>query len=71
MRCTGRSTNDLTQYPVFPWILADYTSDTLDLSNPATFRDLRRPMGALTSARLAECRARYENFAGSGMPQFM
>ncbi len=24
-----RSTNDLTQYPVFPWIVADYTSKTL------------------------------------------
>jgi hypothetical protein len=25
----GRSYNDLTQYPVFPWVLADYTSPTL------------------------------------------
>ena len=24
-----RSINDLTQYPVFPWVVADYTSDTL------------------------------------------
>lgn len=30
----GRTFNDLTQYPVFPWVLADYTSDELDLSNP-------------------------------------
>ncbi len=29
----GRSYNDLTQYPVFPWILADYDSEVLDLSN--------------------------------------
>ncbi|CCW60039.1 unnamed protein product [Phytomonas sp. EM1] len=42
----GRSVNDITQYPVFPWILADYTSDTLDLSNPDTFRDLSKPIGA-------------------------
>ena len=34
----GRSFNDWTQYPVFPWILADYTSERLDLTNPATFR---------------------------------
>ncbi len=27
-----RSFNDLTQYPVFPWVIADYTSDTLGLS---------------------------------------
>ena len=24
-----RTVNDLTQYPVFPWVLSDYTSDTL------------------------------------------
>ena len=34
----GRSFNDLTQWPVFPWILADYTSKTLDLSSPKTYR---------------------------------
>ena len=27
-----RTVNDLTQYPVMPWIVADYTSETLDLS---------------------------------------
>ncbi|CCW66986.1 unnamed protein product [Phytomonas sp. Hart1] len=42
----GRSVNDMAQYPVFPWILADYTSETLDLGNPETFRDLSKPIGA-------------------------
>jgi hypothetical protein len=49
----GRSFNDLTQYPVFPWILADYTSEKLDLTNPATFRDLSKPIGALYERKLA------------------
>jgi factor associated with neutral sphingomyelinase activation len=48
----GRSFNDLTQYPVFPWVLADYESKQLDLNNPATFRDLSRPIGALNPERL-------------------
>ena len=47
----GRSYNDITQYPVFPWVIADYTSTELDLTNPASFRDLSKPMGALTPAR--------------------
>ncbi len=47
----GRSYNDLMQYPVFPWILADYYSEELDLTNPKTFRDLSKPMGAQTSSR--------------------
>lgn len=38
----GRSYNDLSQYPVFPWILNDYESETLDLTNPLTFRDLSK-----------------------------
>lgn len=48
----GRTFNDLTQYPVFPWILADYTSEDLDLEDPATFRDLSKPMGAQTQQRV-------------------
>jgi len=37
-REAGRSFKDLTQYPVFPWIIQDYSSPTLDLSNPAVYR---------------------------------
>ncbi|EKF32455.1 hypothetical protein MOQ_003693 [Trypanosoma cruzi marinkellei] len=41
----GRTLNDITQYPVFPWVLADYTSEKLDLENPSTFRDFSLPVG--------------------------
>nr|XP_014697031.2 LOW QUALITY PROTEIN: WD repeat- and FYVE domain-containing protein 4 [Equus asinus] len=47
----GRTYNDYMQYPVFPWVLADYTSQTLNLTNPKTFRDLSKPMGAQTKER--------------------
>lgn len=49
----GRSFNDLSQYPVFPWVLADYASDELDFTDPATFRDLSQPIGALEPSRRA------------------
>lgn len=42
-REAGRSFNDLTQYPIFPWVLQDYTSSRLDLDDPATFRSALRP----------------------------
>lgn len=42
----GRSFNDMSQYPVFPWIIANYTSQKLSLTDPKSFRDLRWPMGA-------------------------
>eukprot|EP00794_Sanderia_malayensis_P018633 gene18633-20515_t len=53
-----RSFNDLTQYPVFPWIISDYESDTLDLENPATFRDLSKPIGAMDQTRLDQLKTR-------------
>lgn len=66
----GRTYNDLTQYPVFPWILADYTSSTLDLSNPKTFRDLTKPIGALEPNRLKTFVERYETFEDDQIPKF-
>lgn len=47
-----RTFNDLTQYPVFPWVVSDYSSTTLDLTNSKTFRDFTKPIGALNPERL-------------------
>ncbi|XP_069782164.1 WD repeat and FYVE domain-containing protein 3 isoform X4 [Narcine bancroftii] len=58
----GRSYNDLMQYPVFPWILADYDSEELDLTNSKTFRNLAKPMGAQTEERLAQYKKRYKDW---------
>ncbi|PNS13901.1 Beige 1 [Sphaceloma murrayae] len=62
----GRTYNDLTQYPVFPWVLSDYTSDALDLTDPRSYRDLSKPMGCQTPAREAQYRERYQSFADMG-----
>uniref|UniRef100_A0A8C4R671 Uncharacterized protein n=1 Tax=Eptatretus burgeri TaxID=7764 RepID=A0A8C4R671_EPTBU len=58
----GRSYNDLAQYPVFPWVLSDYTSEYLDLSNPDVFRDLSKPVGVVSERNAKEVKERYENF---------
>lgn len=55
----GRTYNDLNQYPVFPWVIKDYTSEVLDLKNPETFRDLSKPIGALEPERLKQYVDRY------------
>ena len=52
LRCAGRTYNDLNQYPVMPWVLADYESEALDFNSAATFRDLSKPIGALNPKRL-------------------
>ncbi|XP_053138750.1 neurobeachin-like protein 1 isoform X2 [Hemicordylus capensis] len=58
----GRTYNDLAQYPVFPWILRDYTSEELDLNNPAVFRDLSKPIGVVNEKNAKAVQERYENF---------
>ncbi|XP_072808031.1 protein FAN isoform X5 [Vicugna pacos] len=63
-----RSCNDLSQYPVFPWVVSDYSSPELDLSNPGTFRDLSKPVGALNKERLERLLARYQEMPE---PKFM
>lgn len=58
----GRSFNDLTQYPVYPWVLSDYDSEVLTISPatpPSTFRDLFKPIGAQDPNRLAKFREKY------------
>ncbi len=47
----GRSYNDLTQYPIFPWILSDYSSEKIDFNKSSSFRDLSKPVGALDAKR--------------------
>ncbi|MCO5567993.1 hypothetical protein L7F22_021689 [Adiantum nelumboides] len=66
----GRGYNDLTQYPVYPWVLADYESEQLNLSDPNTFRQLDKPMGALTPEREEEFRRRYESWDDPEIPSF-
>ncbi|RDX89246.1 BEACH domain-containing protein C2, partial [Mucuna pruriens] len=66
----GRSYNDLTQYPVFPWILSDYSSERLDLSNPSSYRDLSKPVGALNPDRLKKFQERYTSFDDPVIPKF-
>ena len=54
----------IPKYPVFPWVLADYHSETLNLNDSRTFRDLTKPVGALNPDRLAQLIERYNNLDG-------
>jgi factor associated with neutral sphingomyelinase activation len=57
----GRTFQDLSRYPVFPWVIADYKSKKLDLNDPKTFRDLTKPIGALNEKRLEYFKQRYDS----------
>ncbi|GMI85758.1 SPIRRIG, Beach-Domain Homolog A1 [Hibiscus trionum] len=66
----GRGYSDLTQYPVFPWVLANYESENLDLSDPKTFRKLEKPMGCQTPEGEEEFKTRYESWDDPEVPKF-
>uniref|UniRef100_A0A7S0GW54 BEACH domain-containing protein n=1 Tax=Amorphochlora amoebiformis TaxID=1561963 RepID=A0A7S0GW54_9EUKA len=57
----GRSYNDVSQYPVFPWVLQDYTSKSIDLTDSKFYRDLTKPMGMINPSRCEIFEERYEN----------
>ncbi|XP_076960004.1 protein SPIRRIG-like [Bidens hawaiensis] len=66
----GRGYSDLTQYPVFPWILADYESESLDLTDERSFRKLDKPMGCQTEEGEDEFKKRYESWDDPEIPKF-
>lgn len=49
-KLAGRTSADLMQYPVMPFILADYTSLHLDLGKATVYRELARPMAVQDAA---------------------
>lgn len=59
-RLAGRSYNDLSQYYVMPWVLREYESAQLDLSDPKVYRDLSLPVGVQKPERRAVVQEKYE-----------
>ena len=51
---SGRSFNDLTQYPVFPWILTNYDKEEINFET--NLRDLSCPMGMIEINEKSETR---------------
>ncbi|KAF0973818.1 hypothetical protein FDP41_007205 [Naegleria fowleri] len=66
----GRTINDLSQYPVFPWVIADYTSPTLDFTKESTFRDLSKPMGVVNPEKVKNVEEKYMTLSDSGEPPY-
>lgn len=48
----NRSFNDLSAYPVFPWIISEYTEKEFNYNSPSFYRDLSKPIGAINKHRL-------------------
>lgn len=69
---SGRSYNDICQYPVFPWVLSNYASDEIpDLTDRSNYRDLTKPIGALNPERLKDFLERFRTFSDPSIPPFL
>ena len=55
-----RTKNNLSQYPIFPWVLSNYYSENLDFTDLNNYRDLSKPVGALNPTRLKSLLERYK-----------
>uniref|UniRef100_A0A4W5MWR0 LPS responsive beige-like anchor protein n=1 Tax=Hucho hucho TaxID=62062 RepID=A0A4W5MWR0_9TELE len=67
---SGRTYNDLNQYPIFPWVITNYDTEDLDLTLPSNYRDLSKPIGALNPKRAAFFNDRYESWEDDQVPKF-
>ena len=65
---SDRTLNNLSQYPIFPWVLTNYTDKELDLEDVSNYRDLSKPVGALNEKRLQSILLRYQDMPE---PKFM
>lgn len=68
---SGRSINDISQYPIFPWILTDYEKETLDIDDQTIYRDLSKPVGALNATRLNELKNKEKELEMAGMDSYL
>ena len=55
---SGRSFNNITQYPIFPWVLSIYNSNIssseLDFNDSSIYRDFSKPIGAINQTKHRE-----------------
>lgn len=68
---SGRTFKDPSQYPVMPWVLSDYSSKNLDLTDPKVFRDLSKPIGGINEERLRELQEKTRQLKEMNMKPYL
>jgi factor associated with neutral sphingomyelinase activation len=59
---SNRSFNDLTQYPIFPWVISDFKNKKLNLegkNSHFSYRDLSKPIGGINPDKLEQFKSKY------------
>jgi hypothetical protein len=58
---SGRTYNDIAQYPVFPWVISDYSTQELDLTDAKSFRNFNYPIYAQDEETRENLKFKYES----------
>jgi Beige/BEACH domain/PH domain associated with Beige/BEACH len=67
---SGRSNNDLTQYPVFPWVVTEFEKETLDYNDASIYRNFKNPIGAQTETGRNIVTQKYSNWKETEIAPF-
>jgi hypothetical protein len=66
----GRSFHDLDSYPIYPFLISDFESPSINLQNPSIYRDLRLSAHGLSPHRRQDAEKRYSAGAPGDQVQF-
>lgn len=69
-KLASRSFNDISQYPVFPWVLKDYKSPELRLDDESIYRNFAFPIGAQSDEGRFEANRKYSMFLEEEVESF-
>lgn len=66
----GRSLNDLSQHPVFPWIITNYDEEEFAYDKPENQRNLKFPIGAQSEASQKKLQKKFNAFKEETMQAY-
>ena len=59
---SGRTYNDIAQYPIYPWIISDYNSNNLDINDSKYYRDFLYPIYAQNQETRDNLKQKFDYF---------
>ena len=62
-RLGNRSFQDISQYPLFPWIISDYFSDEFIKNEKMQYRELPEPIGVLSGHRKQKAKDLFDSIS--------
>jgi len=68
---SGRSFNNPSQYPIFPWVISQYDTPVAQLQSKMFYRDFSKPIGALNESRMKELIEKCKSFKEMNLDPYL